>query len=497
ACWRFPVVARVHPDSLATTTTAGSTSPTVPTGGPQFQSYLKSYPGAILMISHDRAFLNALITRVWSIEFARVASYTGNYDAYVTQSEARYDQQLAAYENQQREIERLQRFVDRFRAKASKASQAQSKLKQLEKIERIEAPIRNNQKLNFSFPQPSRGPQRVITLEKVHQAYDDLTVYKNLNFSVERGERVVLVGPNGAGKSTLLKILAGQLEVQSGTRTVGNKVTVGYYSQHRTEMLDPSKSVLETITASPHARSEEQARTLLGCFLFSGADVFKSVQVLSGGEKSRLALIQFLLNPPNLLLMDEPTTHLDMVSIDALIQALEPYEGTLIFISHDVHFIRKAARSVVHISAGELTRYAGDYQYYLDKTNASNARAALTAGQPALREGGEKAAPRKENGASPVRRKTKEQKRQEAEERQARARERKASETRMSQIEETIMRLEARQTELTAQLEDPELYARDPGLSIDLNRELADLSEKLETVNEEWASLAEALASES
>src|SRR5258706_10431809 len=209
-------------------------------------------------------------------------------------------------------------------------------------------------------------------------AYGENVVYQGMSFEAERGQRIVLVGPNGAGKSTLLKILAGVLQPQQGERILGHNVKAGYYSQYRVDMLNPERTVLDEAFDTPQRVTEQFVRTLLGCFLFSGDDVFKKVDVLSGGEKSRLALIKLLLDPPNLLLMDEPTTHLDISSIDALAFALNQFEGTLAFISHDVYFIRALANRVVHVNAGQLTHYPGGYQYYLDKTKALSARAALT-----------------------------------------------------------------------------------------------------------------------
>lgn len=454
-----------------------------------FQSYLRGYPGAILTISHDRAFLNDIVTTVYDIDQTVIQRYRGDYDDFLEQKEARYQQQLAAYQNQQREIAQLERFIDRFRAKASKASQAQSKIKQLERMERIPMPVKIERNLKFRFPQPSRGPQRVITLEHIVQAYGDLTVYHDLNFAVERGERIVLVGPNGAGKSTLLKLLAGVIPHQRGTRKVGEKVTLGYYSQHRTEMLDPAKTVLQTVMSARHRVGEQEARTLLGCFLFSGDDAYKSVSVLSGGEKSRLALVQFLLNPPNLLLMDEPTTHLDMASIDALITALKQYEGSLVFISHDVHFIRAMADRVVHIEAGEPMAYAGDYDYYREKSGASSAETQLTQGQPDEQGKAAKSSSANNSGG----RKSKEQKRQEAAERQARAERRKDLETRIREFETKIEALESRRDELMKLLEDPATYGQNRGKAIDWNRELAEIEKRLPDINGKWEKLAGAL----
>src|SRR5712671_6928309 len=343
-----------------------------------FQGYLKAYPGAILVISHDREFLNQLVGSIVEIRQSKLMRYRGNYDDYLLQREAAETQLLAAYKNQQREIGRMMEFVNRFRAKNTKASQAQSKLKQIDRMDKIEAPTGEDRKLDFNFPQPQRSGLKVIKLEGIHQAYGSNVVYRGMDFQAERGERTVLVGPNGAGKSTLLKILAGVLTPQAGERTLGHNVKAGYYSQYRVDMLNPSHTVLDEAFDTPQRITEQFVRTLLGCFLFRGDDVFKQVSVLSGGEKSRLALVKLLLDPPNLLLMDEPTTHLDMSSIDALAYALDQFEGTLIFISHDVYFIRALANRVVHVNAGQLTHYPGGYQYYLDKTKALSERAALT-----------------------------------------------------------------------------------------------------------------------
>ena len=450
-----------------------------------FQEYLKRrYPGAILMISHDRAFLNYLIDGVIELSRQKLTRYRGNYDVYVVEKEAREHQHTAAYLNQQREINKLQDFADRFRAKASKASQAQSKLKQLDKIERIEAPQGSEKKVAFRFPQPPRSGQRVGSLKDIHFAYDQVPVYEGMNFEIERGSRTVLVGPNGAGKSTLLKLLAGVLTPQSGARELGHNVKAGYFSQYRQEMFKMERTVLEEAMDLPERVFEQTARTILGAFLFRGDDVFKPVAVLSGGEKTRLALCKMLLSPPNLLLMDEPTTHLDIGSIDALVNALSDYEGTLLFISHDVYFIRAMATSVLHISAGKLTPYAGDYQYYLDKSKATNEREALTAGEKLTdARAGEivetKAAPRESVF------KTKEQKRAEAEARQAKSRLRKEVEEKISKLEREVSKFEDQQKQLAIELEKPETYASG-SRAIDLNRQMLKVQQQLESTQGAW-----------
>jgi len=441
-----------------------------------FQEYLRTYPGAVLLISHDREFLNQLVGSIVEIRQSQLLRYRGNYDEYLVQREARSEQLLAAYKNQQRDIQRLQEFADRFRAKASKASQAQAKLKQIERMDKIEAPVNEARKIKFRFPQPQRSGLRVVTLKDIHHAYGHTVVYRGMNFHAERGQRIVLVGPNGAGKSTLLKLLAGVLDVQKGTRELGLNAKVGYYAQHRVEMLNAERTVLQEALDTPQRISEEFARTVLGSFLFRGDDVFKSVGVLSGGEKSRLALVKLLLDPPNLLLMDEPTTHLDMASIDALIGALGSFEGTLIFISHDVYFIRQLARRVLHVNNGHLTHYHGDYQYYLDKSAATAAQAVVPVA-PAV--------------DSP-RSKAREQKRLEAEARQALSRERRAQEQIVGRLEKEIARLEQAQRELVAELERPETYDK-PGRAVAVNRELSHITEDLVRAIAEWEPAASRL----
>ncbi len=453
-----------------------------------FQNYLKGYNGAILMISHDREFLNALTDSIIHIFHGKLHRYRGNYDAFLKQKEQREEQAWAAYRAQQTEIKKIEEFIARFRAKATKAAQAQSRIKQLEKMERLQPPSPPEATVTLRFPQPRQTGQKVVNLTNIHQAYGKTTVYEGMEFAAERGDRIVLVGPNGAGKSTMLKILAGELEFQQGERKLGLNVDVAYFAQYRSLMLNGARSVLEeALSTQGRQATEQDTRTLLGCFLFRGDDVHKSVGVLSGGEKGRLALVKILLNPPNLLLMDEPTTHLDMPSIDALTQALKQFQGTLVFISHDVYFIRGIAEKVLHIEAGKLTWYAGGYDYYLEKSGADSERAALTAGQPIYVAPDAKV---KSASSDSSTRKTKEQKRQEAEERQRRAQERKELETALHKAESRVTTLEARREEITKLLDDSGLYQRDPGAVIKLNRELVQITDELETATANWEELA-------
>jgi ATP-binding cassette subfamily F protein 3 len=453
-----------------------------------FQDYLTRYPGGLVVISHDRAFLNALCTGMLELRSGRLHYYHGNYDNFLTEKEARKAQQAAAFKNQQREIAHLQKFVDRFGAKASMASRAKSKEKQIERLQEVavEEPIEELKRINFKFPQPPRSGLKVIELEHVQQAYGDHVVYRDLNFTAERGQRIVLVGPNGAGKSTLLKILADHIPIQGGQRELGSNVVPGYFAQNRLDNLNPNASVFENVMelrTNENQLTEQQARAILGAFLFRKDDVHKKVSVLSGGEKSRLALARILVKPPNLLLMDEPTTHLDIQSIDSLIGALKAYEGTLIFISHDVHFIKALAETVLHVHSGRLTPYAGNYDYYLEKSKASDARAALTAGFTDARPPQTKPAALKSPASNP--------KSPGAPAKPTASELRKFREE-VGQLEKKVVELETKQAEITAALEAPETYA-DKGKFHHLNRELSVLVDQIAAATAAWEEAAEKL----
>ena len=441
-----------------------------------FQGFLQDYPGAILLISHDREFLNQLCTHIAELRQGSLLRYTGNYEDYLRQRAETEATLVATAKAQQREIDRMQLFVDRFRAKNTKAAQAQSKLKQIERIkaERVEVPQGPDATVGFHFPQPARSGLRVIQLNQVRFGYGSHIIYNRLDLEVERGQRIVLVGPNGAGKSTLLKLLAGVLEPLEGTRTLGHNASHGYFAQHRAAMLNPRHTVLQEALDTPQRVTEQSVRNVLGSFLFRGDDVFKPVSVLSGGEKSRLSLVKLLLNPPNLLLMDEPTTHLDMASVDALVGALKQFEGTLVFISHDVHFIRALSTHVIRVEAGQLRHFGGGYQYYLDKT-AQTARAALTSSSLAPTPAPARQEPVVDR---------KEQKRREAEARQERSRQRNAVQQRIRELEKEIATLESQQKELTAELEKPENYSG--GRAIQINRELLHLHDRLPELTSQW-----------
>ena len=450
-----------------------------------FQGYLRRYPGGLLVISHDREFLNQLVNQVVDIRHARLNRYVGNYDQYVEQRLAVWEQKKAAYENQQKEIARMQAFIDRFRAKASKASQAQSMIKKLDKLERLPPPEVDEKTITFKFPQPERSGQRTIRLENVRFAYGEKEVYRgDLGLELQRQDRVVLVGPNGAGKSTLLKLMAEVLQPQGGIVDLGHNVRVGYFAQHQTEALDQDKTVLEEATDGEKRIDTSFARSVLGCFLFRGDDVFKKVGVLSGGEKSRLALVKFLLDPPNFLLMDEPTTHLDMPSIDALTTALKQFEGTLAFISHDVGFIRAVATQVYRVDSGRVQKFAGGYDYYLEKSDAVGARQGLTAGV----DSGDTAKAKEATKPGISR---KEMKRLEAQLRQKWSKERQTKEAVVNGLEKEIEILEAKKQKLTASFEDPQVF-EDPKKLRNVQQDVCVVEDQLDSLNSEWEAATEA-----
>src|SRR5688572_22077 len=453
-----------------------------------FQEYLTRYPGGLVVISHDRAFLNALCTGMLELRAGTLHYYHGNYDNFIQEKEARKGQQAALFKNQQREIAHLQKFVDRFGAKASMASRAKSKEKQIERLQEaaVEEPHEELKRINFKFPQPPRSGLKVVELEHVQQAYGNHVVYRDLNFTAERGQRIVLVGPNGAGKSTLLKILAGVVPINTGTIDLGSNVVVGYFAQNRLDNLKTDLTVFENVMelrTVENQLTEQQARAILGAFLFRKDDVHKPIGVLSGGEKSRLALARLLVKPPNLLLMDEPTTHLDIASIDALSNALKNFEGTLIFISHDVHFIRELAENVLHVHSGRLTPYAGNYDYYLEKSKAGDARAALTAGFTDARPVQQRATA--VNGAA---RAAATMARAPASSKATPNQIRKFREQ-VGQLEKRVVDLETKQAEITSALEAPETYA-DKGKFHHLNRELSTIVDQITEATAQWEEAA-------
>jgi ATP-binding cassette subfamily F protein 3 len=330
------------------------------------EEFLINYPGAMVIVSHDRVFLNHLIDRIEEIEAQKINLYYGDYDHYLEEKETRRQILEATYKTQQRKIEQTERFIERFRAKNTKSSQVQSRIKMLEKLERIELPIEKKE-VRFQFPAPKRSGHKVIEIKGLHKSYGETVVYQGIDLTLHRGDKVALVGPNGAGKSTLLKILAGVLDFGKGEVILGKDVTRTYFAQHQFDILRPENTVFDEILSIATDESQTELRTLLGTFLFTGDEIEKKVSVLSGGEKSRLILAKMLLRPANFLLLDEPTSHLDIPSRNVLEIALIQFQGTLCLITHDRHLINQIANKVIDIDHGIPQIYPGNYDYYLYK----------------------------------------------------------------------------------------------------------------------------------
>ena len=338
------------------------------------EQYLDSYPNAFVLISHDRYFLDVTINRIVEIWNKKVHFYAGNYSKFVDQKSERMVQIEAAYRNQQERIQQLEAFINRFRAQATKAKQVQSRIKELDKIERIEIPP-EEKTIHFAFPQPKPSGRIVAEFKNVSKSYGEKLVFSGVNFTIERGDRIALVGVNGAGKSTLIKLLSGAEALSTGEYKLGHNVQPDYFAQDQYKELDPNSRMLDDLVEVAPRGTQTELRNLLGCFLFSEDDVFKRIGVLSGGERNRYALARMLLHPSNFLLLDEPTNHLDMRAKDVLLDSLESFTGTVVFVSHDRYFIDKLATRVFEIEAGEVRVFPGNYEDYLWRKEGSGVAA--------------------------------------------------------------------------------------------------------------------------
>lgn len=463
------------------------------------ERFLSSYDGTVLLVSHDRSFMDACVTHVAALENRMLVTYTGNYSGYLHQREENLEQLRAKRAAQERDIAHMETFIERFRYKPTKAKQVQERVAKVEKIrEELVVLPEQSHHMHFRFPEPPRTGDTVISLEGVAKSYEDNFVYDNVDLKLYRGDHVALVGPNGAGKSTLMKLIAGKLKPDAGQISLGQNVTEAYYAQHQLEELNPANTVLAELDTVAAGWTTSEERRLLGAFLFHGDDVEKRVNVLSGGERARLALAKMLVSPDPLLLLDEPTNHLDIDSVDVLEKALVDFPGTIILISHDEHLVRAVSNKVVDVRDHKVTIYDGNYDYFLFKlaelqaaaqggTSSKTVSSYGTSGARAVKSSGPEAG---QAAGSSRNVKTKEQRRAEAEERNRRSRALRETKKRLDEVEAALTPAHKRYDELMTLMADEALY-NDPQKFDECMAEYQALSKKIPALEAEWLELSE------
>ena len=442
------------------------------------ESYIQNYQGAVILISHDRAFLDSIVSKTLAFENGKVNEFSGNYSYYIEQSAILREQIQRAYNNQQKDIAKAEQFINRFRSKARRASQAQSRLKQLEKIERIELPQESEKGIKLRFPQPERSGQIVVELINVTRSYGKNVVFRNLDFRIDRGEKIAIIGANGAGKSTFSRILSGADEVDSGVRKTGHKVTISHFAQDHAEKLNPSMTVLETIEEVAGRESAGNLRSLLGCFLFRGDDVFKKVSVLSGGERSRLSLAKILLRPANFLILDEPTNHLDMQSQNVLQEALIAYQGTIVIVSHNRDFLDPITDKVVEFYSDDTPprSYPSNLSDYIEKKREEE-----SIGQNSYDQG-----PKQRNPSSSSRKETR---KLQGKIRQEKAEKLKPLQENLSLVENEIESIENRKLEIEKSMADPDFFKSKD--SMETTKEYKEIHATIEKLYSDWSSISD------
>jgi ATP-binding cassette, subfamily F, member 3 len=433
------------------------------------ENYLQGYEGAIIVVSHDRQFLNNTVNKIVEVYGSKLHSYTGNYDKYESEKELRNEIQQNAFENQQSKIKQAERFVERFKAKASKAKQAQSRMKALEKMDRIEAVVDENQQVNFKFNFKVKSGRHVKTASNISKSYGDLSILKNAEGLIERGDKIALVGANGKGKSTLLRIITNN-EPFDGTVETGHNVNTAFYAQHQLESLDVNNEILEELKQAGSGKTDQELRGVLGCFLFSDEEVFKKIKVLSGGEKSRVALAKTLISEANFLLLDEPTNHLDILSVSILVQALQQYEGTFLVVSHDRDFVAKTANKIWWIENNELKVYPGTYEEWNRWYAREQEKKAVNSGAIA-----------NDSTANKVKKETTKVKAPEPD---------KELKKQIEKLEEAIGILEAEISEFEIKLAEPEVF-NDAQKLQKMNNRYQSKKAELDKITNQWEELVE------